>query len=104
MFLVCDLYVEFWRGCFIVVGRHSRFFANRIRKSRPSLHQLPLVLLGGTIIDVTDWGRSAIDQQNSIVIVQNGKITDVGSRLLITIPKGAQRYRLHGKVLVSRSD
>ena len=49
----------------------------------------PLVLLGGTIIDVTDWGRSALDQQNSIVIIQNGKITDVGSRFLISVPKGA---------------
>ena len=53
----------------------------------PKPAPVPLVLLGGTIIDVTDWGRSALDQQNSIVIIQNGKITDVGSRFLIPVPK-----------------
>jgi hypothetical protein len=60
----------------------------------------PLVLIGGTIIDVTDWGRSALDQQNSVVIIQNGKITDVGSRLLISIPKGADVIDCTGKFLI----
>lgn len=60
----------------------------------------PLVLLGGTIIDVTDWGRSALDQQNSIVIIQSGRITDVGSRLVIQIPKGAQVIDCTGKFLI----
>ena len=41
----------------------------------PVVPKPPLVLLGGTLIDVTDWGRSALDQQNSIVIIENGKIT-----------------------------
>lgn len=60
----------------------------------------PLVLLNGTIIDVTDWGRSALDQQNSIVIVENGKITQVGSRLVIQIPPGAQILDCTGKFLL----
>lgn len=60
----------------------------------------PLVLLGGTIIDVTDWGRSALDQQNSIVIIQNGKITDVGSRLVIQVPPNAQVIDCTGKFLI----
>ncbi|HEY2470639.1 MAG TPA: amidohydrolase family protein [Terracidiphilus sp.] len=60
----------------------------------------PLVLLGGTIIDVTDWGRSALDQQNSIVIIQNGKITDVGSRFLIQLPKNAEVIDCTGKFLI----
>ena len=60
----------------------------------------PLALLGGTVIDVTDWGRSALDQQNSIVIVQNGRVTDVGSRNIIPIPKGAQVIDCTGKFLV----
>ena len=60
----------------------------------------PLVLLGGTIIDVTDWGRSALDQQNSIVIIQNGKITDVGSRFLMPVPKGAQVIDCTGKFII----
>ena len=61
---------------------------------------VPLVLIGGTIVDVTDWGRSALDQQNSIVIIQNGKITDVGSRFLIQMPKNAQVIDCTGKFLV----
>jgi hypothetical protein len=40
----------------------------------------PLVLAGGTVVDVTDWGRSARDQQDAIVIVRDGRITDVGPR------------------------
>lgn len=60
----------------------------------------PLVLLGGTVVDVTDWGRSALDQQNSIVIIQNGKITDVGSRLVIPVPKNAQVIDCTGKFLI----
>ncbi|MGA8742109.1 MAG: hypothetical protein WB561_13075, partial [Terracidiphilus sp.] len=60
----------------------------------------PLVLIGGTIVDVTDWGRSALDQQNSIVIIQNGRITDVGSRFVIQVPKGAQVIDCTGKFLV----
>lgn len=66
----------------------------------PQVAPPPLVLLGGTIIDVTDWGRSALDQQNSIVIIQNGKITDVGSRFLIQVPKNAEVIDCTGKFLV----
>jgi len=66
----------------------------------PKPAPVPLALIGGTIIDVTDWGRSALDQQNSIVIIQNGKITDVGSRFLIQVPKGAQVIDCTGKFLV----
>jgi hypothetical protein len=66
----------------------------------PNPGPVPLVLLGGTIIDVTDWGRSALDQQNSIVIIQNGKITDVGSRFVIPVPKVAQVIDCTGKFIV----
>jgi len=66
----------------------------------PQPAAVPLVLLGGTITDVTDWGRSALDQKNTIVIIQNGKITDVGSRFLIQVPKGAQVIDCTGKFIV----
>jgi Amidohydrolase family len=60
----------------------------------------PLVLVGGTIIDVTDWGRSAVDLQDSVVIVRDGRITDVGSRATVPIPKGAQVIDCTGKFLI----
>jgi hypothetical protein len=74
--------------------------AQNVPQVAPKPASPPLALIGGTIIDVTDWGRSALDQQNSIVIIQNGKITDVGSRLLIQPPKGAQIIDCTGKFLI----
>jgi len=61
---------------------------------------VPLVLAGGTVVDVTDWGSSARDQQDSIVIVRDGRITDVGSRGAIAIPKGARVIDCTGKYLI----
>jgi hypothetical protein len=61
---------------------------------------VPLVLEGGTLVDVTDWGRSAKDQPDSIVIVQNARITDVGSRATLPIPKGARVIDCTGKFIV----
>jgi hypothetical protein len=60
----------------------------------------PLVLEGGTVVDVTDWGRSAKDMQDAVVIVRDGRITDVGPRGVITIPKGARVIDCTGKFLV----
>jgi hypothetical protein len=61
---------------------------------------VPLVLEGGTVVDVTDWGRSAKDMQDAVVIVRDGRITDVGPRGVITIPKGARVIDCTGKFLV----
>jgi len=61
---------------------------------------IPLVLSGGIIVDVTDWGRSARDQQDAIVIVRDGRITDVGARGAVTIPKGARVIDCTGKYLI----
>ncbi|WP_162601279.1 amidohydrolase family protein [Occallatibacter savannae] len=66
----------------------------------PASAKPPLVLLGGTIVNVSDWGRSALDQQNSIVIIENGKITQAGSRFLIETPPDAQIIDCTGKFLV----
>lgn len=61
---------------------------------------VPLVLAGGTIIDVTDWGRSAKDLQDSVVIINDGKILQVGSRADVPIPKNAQIIDCTGKYLI----
>jgi hypothetical protein len=60
----------------------------------------PLVLAGGTVVDVTDWGRSAKDLQDAIVIVRDGRITDVGTRFAVAIPKGARVIDCTGKFLI----
>lgn len=61
---------------------------------------VPLVLAGGTVVDLTDWGRSAKDQPDSIVIVQNGRITDVGPRANVPVPKGARVIDCTGKFII----
>ncbi len=60
----------------------------------------PLVLAGGTLVDVTDWGRSAKDLQDAIVIVRDGRVSEVGSRYAVTIPKGARVIDCTGKFLI----
>jgi hypothetical protein len=66
----------------------------------PVLSPIPLVLAGGTIIDVTDWGRSAKDLQDAVVILRDGRISEVGPRLAIQIPKGARVIDCTGKYLI----
>ena len=60
----------------------------------------PLVLSGGTVIDLGNWGRSASDLHDSVVIIRDGKITDVGPRSTIVIPKGARILDCTGKYIV----
>jgi hypothetical protein len=59
-----------------------------------------LVLSGGTVVDVTEWGHSAKDLQDSIVIVRDGRITDVGPRIAASIPKGARVLDCTGKYII----
>jgi len=61
---------------------------------------VPLALTGGTVVDVTAWGDSAKDIQDAIVIVRDGRITEVGSRMAVTIPKGARVIDCTGKFLI----
>ena len=65
-----------------------------------SSSSVPLALVGGTVVDVTAWGRSAKDLPDAIVIVRDGRITDVGSRMAVSIPKGAQVIECTGKFLI----
>jgi Amidohydrolase family len=59
-----------------------------------------LVLTGGTVIDVTNWGDSARDLPNAVVIIRDGHVTDVGPASEITIPKGARVLDCTGKFLI----
>lgn len=56
----------------------------------------PLVLLGGTIIDVT--GKPPIE--NSAVVIQGDRIIAAGPRSQVSIPKGALIQDVSGKSLV----
>jgi hypothetical protein len=58
------------------------------------------VLAGGTVVDVTDWGHSAKDLPDAIVVLHDGRITDVGSRMAVSIPKGARVIDCTGKYII----
>ena len=68
----------------------------------PSVPAIPniLVLSGGTVVDVTQWGHSASDLQDAVVIVRDGRISDVGPRIAMIIPKGARVIDCTGKFLI----
>jgi len=60
----------------------------------------PLALVGGTVVDVTAWGRSAKDLPDAVVVVRDGRIIEVGSRMAVTVPKGARVIDCTGKYLI----
>jgi hypothetical protein len=60
----------------------------------------PLVLTGGTVIDVANWGHSAHDIPNAIVIIREGKISEVGLPGEVPVPKGARIIDCTGKFLI----
>jgi hypothetical protein len=60
----------------------------------------PLVLAGGTVVDVTAWGHSAKDLPDAVVIVRDGRIVEVGPRSAVPIPKDARVIDCTGKYLV----
>jgi hypothetical protein len=60
----------------------------------------PLVLAGGTVVDVSNWGHSAADLPNAVVIIQNGKIEQVGPAISLPVPKGARVIDCTGKYII----
>jgi hypothetical protein len=60
----------------------------------------PLALVGGTVVDVRDWGASAKDLPDAVVIVRDGRILEVGSRAAVSIPKNARVIDCTGKYLI----
>jgi hypothetical protein len=59
-----------------------------------------IAILGGVIIDVSNYGRSSNDLIDAVVLIRNGKITAVGPASHIRIPPGAIRINAHGMFLI----
>jgi hypothetical protein len=60
----------------------------------------PLVLVGGTVVDVSNWGHSARDIADAVVIVEGSRIVQVGTRAEIPIPKNARVLDCTGKYII----
>jgi len=91
------LYLQVWIGGMALAGTLAGAQGPFSLNPKPSV---PLVLAGGTVVDVTDWGHSAKDLPDAIVVIRDGRIAEVGSRMAVTIPKGARVIDCTGKYLI----
>jgi hypothetical protein len=60
----------------------------------------PLIISGGTIVDVRDYGSSARDLRDAVVVIERGKITAVGPRASTKTPAGSRKIDARGKYIV----
>ncbi len=67
---------------------------------RPAAGSDTLVLKGGTVIDVRDFGRSGADLGDAVVIIEGGKITAVGTAHNVKVPSDATVLDVVGKFIV----
>jgi hypothetical protein len=59
-----------------------------------------IAIVGATLIDVSGYGRSTNDIENSMVLIEEGRIVAIGSAAQIAIPPGVTRIDAHGEFLV----
>jgi hypothetical protein len=59
-----------------------------------------VALVGGTVVDVSAFGKSTDDIHDAAVIVENGRITAVGPRSSTRVPAGAQVIDASDKFIV----
>jgi hypothetical protein len=59
-----------------------------------------IALVGGTILDVSNQGRSSGDIQDGVVVLRGGTIVAAGPRKNVKIPAGARRIDVSGKYIV----
>lgn len=87
--------IQAWIGAFVFSG--ALVWA---QVSPPVSAPAPLVLAGGTVVDVSNWGHSAKDLKDSIVLLNEGKVAVVGTRADTPIPQGARIIDCTGKYLI----
>src|SRR5438105_2170167 len=60
----------------------------------------PIVIRGGTIVDVREYGTSMRDLRDAVVLIEHGKITAVGPRASTKLPAKARIIDARGKYVV----
>lgn len=90
-------FVQAW--IFVLIAAAVPAGSQALPQLPPSL-VAPLALIGGTLIDVTYWGRSARDLHDSVVLIDQGKIVSVGARSDVAIPPNARIIDCTGKYLI----
>src|SRR5579862_10060467 len=56
-----------------------------------------VAVVGGTLIDVSNYGHSTNDIADSVVLIRNGMIAAAGPASQISIPAGTSRIDARGK-------
>jgi hypothetical protein len=65
-----------------------------------TLQRAKIAIVGATLIDVSGYGRSTNDIADSVVLIEDGKITATGPALQVPVPSGTPRIDAHGKFLI----
>lgn len=60
----------------------------------------PLVLEGGTVVDLSAFGTSRRDLTDAVVLIEGRRIVAVGGRGEVAIPDGARRIDVSGKFVL----
>jgi hypothetical protein len=78
---------------------HAAFFVALLGCTAVSRAETTAIV-GGTLIDVSDYGRSQNDIENVVIVIDAGTITAVGPMSKVEIPPGARRIDARGKFLI----
>jgi imidazolonepropionase-like amidohydrolase len=65
----------------------------------PPIEPRPLVLAGGTIVNVSDSGRGTADVRDAVIVMRGGKIVAAGPRKTTKIPAGTKVIRIEARTL-----
>jgi hypothetical protein len=60
----------------------------------------PLVLTGGTIVDLPAAGEKPVDVRDSVIVIRGGGIVAAGPRAAVPIPEGARVVPIEGAFVV----
>lgn len=66
----------------------------------PGTKPRALVLVGGTLVDVSGFGDSQADVKDSVIVISGGQIVAAGPRAEVKIPTGVEVVNVAGKYVV----
>ena len=75
-------------------------FALLFGVAKPMAQDTSIAFVGGTIMNVSNYGNDVKDIPDAVVIIKNGSITAAGKRSKTPIPAGAKIIHVEGKYLM----
>jgi len=93
-----DRFFPVWSCVWILIGAFA--WPQAAPPNAQNAPPPPLVLAGGTVVDLTAWGQSANDLKDAVVIIEGNRIAAVGPAASLPIPKNAMVINCTGKYIV----